>query len=544
MHNSIGGPRALGLRARLIALAIISVLVAATGVLISAPPARAAVGSTPQQAALILKQAHDVGTLTTVPASIYDKEIAPIANGTAPASGCEVDLRVFQVLDLALQWFGKVEVTDIQRPCIGSQLNCGAPTYSVHCASPGAAVDIDRLGDTYLHGNESINLQFLNNLDSVAIGNASNSIGANVGQSNCRTTNNWTHLNEFSDTCNHQHIDFRNISAPLNISSSGGTANTLFQLHADGAVFAYTGSPCGPSGCNGWGQINGAGSGVSKMAADNGNLYILLSNGAIFKYNGNPCDSTGCHGWTQLNGAGSSATQITAEAGALWMLRSDGAIFKYNGNPCGSSGCNGWTQYNGAGSGATQIVAGTNSAGVPAVNMLRSDGAIYQSTAPCGSTCSGWAAINGAGSGATQMTARGKDLFILLSSGAIFQYTQQMCDASGCHGWAQLNGGGSGTVEISAGTNAAGMSVVNMRRNDGAIFQYTGQACDANGCRGWAQLNGAGSGVVQMTGSDSNLFIRRNDGALFQYTQQACDASGCHGWIQLDGTASTSQIAG
>lgn len=518
-------------------VAFATAILISTGLAISASaPATAVTPTTLPELTAKLVAAHNAGNLTTVPASIYTKEIA------SPSGDCTVDIRVLQILSMAIDKFGSAEVTDIQRPCIGSNLNCGAPTYSVHCVAPALAMDIDKLGGQSVNGSSAVTLQYLDMINSVATGPGGNGIGVNAGQIQCRNSNPWTHINVFNDSCDHQHIDFRNISAPLNIP--GGSGATLYQLHTDGAVFAYTGSPCGTSGCNGWGQINGAGSGVSKMAADNGSLYILLTNGAIFKYNGNPCDSTGCHGWTQLNGAGSSATQITAEAGALWMLRSDGAIFKYNGNPCGPSGCNGWTQYNGAGSGATQIVAGTNSAGVPAVNMLRSDGAIYQSTAACGSTCSGWAAINGAGSGTTQMTARGKDLYILLNSGAIFQYTQQMCDANGCRGWAQLNGGGSGAVEISAGANSAGMSVVNMRRNDGAIFQYTGQACDANGCRGWAQLNGAGSGVVQMTGSDSNLFIRRNDGALFQYTQQACDASGCRGWVQLDASPATTLVAG
>ena len=473
--------------------------------------------------------------------------ISNIASGSTSRGGhCDVDLRSLQLVAIVAKKYGSVQLNDLNRNCAGDpSATCDGrtiPISPVHCEeklSPPQGIDFGNIGGlgSPSQGYSQALLTFLSTI--VPAGSRA--------ETNCESGS-YPNISRFAATgCNHQHIDFLNSrGAALNIpdSGSGGIGNALFQLHTDGAVFAYTGSPCGTSGCTGWGQINGTGSGVSRMAADNGSLYVLLSNGAIFKYNGTPCDSTGCHGWTQLNGAGSGATQITAEAGALWMLRSDGAIFKSNGNPCDAGGCGGWIQYNGAGSGATQIVAGTNSAGVPAVNMLRSDGAIYQSTGPCGSSCSGWAAINGAGSGVTQMSARGKDLFILRNDGAIFVYTQQMCDGSGCRGWAQLNGAGSNAVEISAGANSAGTSVVNMRRNDGAIFQSTGQVCDASGCRGWAQLNGAGSGVVQMTGSDSNLFIRRNDGALFQYTQQSCDANGCRGWVQLDATAATAQIAG
>jgi hypothetical protein len=202
-----------------------AVILAATGIATTtATPAHAAVGSTIQSAAQLLVDAHNAGNLTTVPASIYDLEIAPAANGTV-SPGCAVDLRIFQILNLAIDHFGSVEVTDIQRPCIGSSLNCGYPIYSVHCVVPGAALDVDNLGGVGVNGSNTVTIQYLDLINSVAVGTSSNPIGANVGQSECRASSPWGHLNAFTDSCDHQHIDFRNISAPLNVPSAnpGGT---------------------------------------------------------------------------------------------------------------------------------------------------------------------------------------------------------------------------------------------------------------------------------------------------------------------------------
>lgn len=252
MNNLIGGMKAPRHRLRFAFAALVTIAIAALGLAVPTQPASAAVGSDLQQAAAILKQAYDAKTFSTQPDSIYQYEILPYANGGAPTADCQVDLRVLQTLDLALQWYGQVEVTDINRPCIGSSLHCGSPWYSVHCVSPALAFDMDVLGNQALHGSETIDQQFLDNLNTVATGDASNPIGANVGQSQCRPPLDWAHLNEFTDDCTHQHVDFRNVTAQLNLPTPPTPptppANAQPRAHYDSVSSSSAGSIVG----SGW----------------------------------------------------------------------------------------------------------------------------------------------------------------------------------------------------------------------------------------------------------------------------------------------------
>lgn len=260
----------------------------------------------------------------------------------------------------------------------------------------------------------------------------------------------------------------------------------LYMLRSDQSIWEYTGTACG-STCTGWRQLNGPNSGATKISAGTDSLYMLRSDGAIFKSTGQACAST-CSGWTQYNGGGSGAEEIAAGTNSAGvsvvnMRRSDGSIWQSTG-PCGPSSCtnwamingpgsgavemsalddnlfirinngaifkytqvactqtcSGWAQYNGAASGAIDIYAGQNSSGAPIVNMLRSDGSIWQSVGVCGPTaCNNWSMINGPGSGTQEMTGTGSNLFIRLSNGSVFKYNQVACTTS-CTGWVQYDG--------------------------------------------------------------------------------------------------------
>jgi hypothetical protein len=171
------------------------------------PPA---VSSNPVELAQTLVQANSAGKFRTNPTLIFQREIAPLANGQAQA-GCALDVRILQVLVLTLQNFGSLTVSDLQRPCIGSNLNCGPPTYSVHCLNPGEAIDFTSVGGDGLNGGNGATIALLSFLDTFV------PRGTNAGQVNCRGNLPLANISQFSDSCNHQHVDFRNTDAPLNV---------------------------------------------------------------------------------------------------------------------------------------------------------------------------------------------------------------------------------------------------------------------------------------------------------------------------------------
>jgi hypothetical protein len=117
---------------------------------------------------------------------------------------CGVDVRILQVLILALQIFDQVGVSDINRKCTG-QIE-GAGTASSHYFNGGGlAIDFYRLNGQSLTGADGNSIRLITTLDPVMPD------GARVGQSLCRseagTTIGTTHFTQFDDTCNHLHID-------------------------------------------------------------------------------------------------------------------------------------------------------------------------------------------------------------------------------------------------------------------------------------------------------------------------------------------------
>ncbi|GGF11461.1 DUF4214 domain-containing protein [Subtercola lobariae] len=200
---------------------------AASEVSASALTAVSPVTGDPQQLAKVIVAAHNAGNFSTDPTSIYDREVAPVASGQV-ISGCAVDVRILQVIVLTLNRFGSLRVSDLERPCIGSSLNCGPPTYSVHCLNPGEAIDFANVGGVGLDGNNTQTRNLLSYLDFFV------PPGTNAGQQECRSNNPLplNNINQFSDTCNHQHLDFRNTNAPLSASALATILPSLSQASA------------------------------------------------------------------------------------------------------------------------------------------------------------------------------------------------------------------------------------------------------------------------------------------------------------------------
>lgn len=154
--------------------------------------------------------AIDNGSLTLLDPR-YADQIRNMANGSA-ADGCLIDLRVLQIISLALQKFNSVGVSDLNRHCTGSLE--GAGTGSSHYFKGGGyAVDIYALNGASLGTDGADNLALLDLLSSVAPD------GTRAGQVNCRSGETWAHITQFEDTCNHQHIDFGYTDLPLNVTN-------------------------------------------------------------------------------------------------------------------------------------------------------------------------------------------------------------------------------------------------------------------------------------------------------------------------------------
>lgn len=157
------------------------------------------VSPTVQALAQKLMTAVAQGRLTgSVPDHI--PEIQNLAEGRV-VPNCGIDYRVLQTIDVALNTFSTVGVSDINRRCTG-QIE-GAGTDSSHYANGGGhAVDFFLLNGQALTGGDANSIKLIEALDPIVPPKT------NVGQSECRTSLSLTNLVPFDDTCNHLHVDF------------------------------------------------------------------------------------------------------------------------------------------------------------------------------------------------------------------------------------------------------------------------------------------------------------------------------------------------
>lgn len=157
-----------------------------------------------------LVTAMDNGSLSVLEAR-YAQQITNMANGSA-ANGCMIDLRVLQLIALAVQKFESVGVSDLNRHCTGSLEGAGKGS-SHYFKGGGLAVDFYQINGSTLGNNGADNLALLDLLSAVAPS------GTRAGQVGCRSGETWPNLTQFDDTCNHQHIDFGYTDGQLNVTN-------------------------------------------------------------------------------------------------------------------------------------------------------------------------------------------------------------------------------------------------------------------------------------------------------------------------------------
>lgn len=173
-----------------------------------------AVSGDAQELAQTLVNAADEGRIRgLIPDHI--REIRWIAHGEA-VPDCTVDVRILQVLVLALEKFRTIGVGDINRKCTGQQ--AGAGTESSHWINGGGgAVDLYALGGQNLTGADGQSLRLISMLDPVM------PMGARIGQADCRAAAGvavaTTNFTQYDDFCTHLHIDVAFTDEPLSLSS-------------------------------------------------------------------------------------------------------------------------------------------------------------------------------------------------------------------------------------------------------------------------------------------------------------------------------------
>jgi len=136
----------------------------------------------------------------------YAQQIREMAAGTAKEN-CGIDVRILQIITIALNTFPSVGVSDLNRQCTGSLL--GAGMGSSHWMNGGGnAVDFFSFDDTATTGCDPDALKLLSVLDPQV------PTGSRAGQVQCRSTS-YQHITQFTDTPNHLHFDVAYADGPL-----------------------------------------------------------------------------------------------------------------------------------------------------------------------------------------------------------------------------------------------------------------------------------------------------------------------------------------
>jgi hypothetical protein len=130
-------------------------------------------------------------------------EIKALADGVVKPD-CGIDLRILQVMVIAVRSFDSVAVSDINRKCTG-QIEGGGTSSSHYINGGGHAVDFYLINGASVPGADASTVKFAEILDPIM------PKGSNLGQSNCRSSSgialNLQNFKEFSDSCTHMHID-------------------------------------------------------------------------------------------------------------------------------------------------------------------------------------------------------------------------------------------------------------------------------------------------------------------------------------------------
>lgn len=353
---------------RLLLGALGAAIICATTILPGQSEQARAVSGNPQVLAQTLMNARAQGRFDSISYGVVSQIIAPVARGEAPAAGCRLDIRVFQILVLTLNEYGSLFISDLLRSCPGVLQDPPCPTSytSPHCSDPGRAVDFVRVGGTRITGG-SASIPFLRFLDSIV------PRGTQAGQSGCGSSISLEYItSRFADSCDHLHLaiptsgvvrdetaETANDLAKLAIGTAdfnGDGPSDVFRIVTTGTLSYYQGNGQGswlsPAGI----RIGSSWDGMEKVVAPGdfsgdgaSDLIGITSDGTMRIYPGN-----GAGGWANAGGTviGSgwnvfaavfSPGDFTGDGHVdIVGVRPDGTMSLYSGN-----GASGWTSSTG-----------------------------------------------------------------------------------------------------------------------------------------------------------------------------------------------------
>jgi hypothetical protein len=139
-------------------------------------------------------------------------EIKALADGVVKPD-CGIDLRILQVMVIAVRTFDSVAVSDINRKCTG-QIEGGGTGSSHYINGGGHAVDFYLMNGKSVPGADANTIKFAELPDPIM------PQGSHLGQSECRASEginlNLKNFVEFPDSCTHMHIDVGGATEGLN----------------------------------------------------------------------------------------------------------------------------------------------------------------------------------------------------------------------------------------------------------------------------------------------------------------------------------------
>jgi hypothetical protein len=277
----------------------------------------------------------------------------------------------------------------------------------------------------------------------------------------------------------------------LTINSDNPFSENLYQLHGDGTIWHYTGTPL-----TGW-QMLDNNPRARAIAASGPRLYQLHGDGTIWQYTGTPLT-----GWQMLDN-NPRARAIAASGTSLYQLHGDGSIWVYTGPPL-----TGWQMLDNNPA-TSAIVAGDK------LYQLHDDGSIWVYT---GKPLTGWQMLDN-NPATTAIVAAGGMLYQLHGDGTIWVYI-----GTPLTGWQMLDNNPATTAIV------ASTSALYQLHGDGTIWLYTGPPMT-----GWQLLDN--NPRAREIAGGTGLYQLHGDGSIWRYT-----GTPLSGWQMLDNNPATTGI--
>ena len=324
------------------------------------------------------------------------------------------------------------------------------------------------------------------------------------------------------------------VSAARSVYGRG--KSSLVQLHNNGEMWTYTGSPCIAVGCFGWALLDRNPSTAAIAIGYDDRVYQRHNNGIVWMWDGySRCNSDACPGWTTID-RNPSTQDVVASGSTLYQRHSNGKIWRFSGTPCTPDACPGWILIDRNAS--TKTIAASK--GI--LYQQHVDGKIwrYDGRSRCtNDVCPGWTLIDQNPSTAS-ISAGLSGLFQRHADGKIWKWDggeQGRCVGNACPGWTLIDKNPN-TANI-----VAGGRVLLQRHADGKVWTWDGRSrCTGDACPGWALIDRNPS-TRDVVAAGKGYFQRHADGKIWQWDERSrCSANACPGWALLDKNPSTKTI--